>query len=44
VRSGESCLERLDVTIAELGVIVAVLERLPERPELERVLRGPVEP
>lgn len=40
---GRLAVERPDITIAELGVIVAALERLPERPEIERVLRGLVE-
>ena len=40
---GRLALERRDITITELGVVVAALERLPERPELEVVLRGLVE-
>jgi hypothetical protein len=41
---GRLALERRDITaIAELGVIVAAVDRLPGGPELERVLRGLVE-
>jgi hypothetical protein len=41
--AGRLAAERPDITIAELGVIVGVLERLPQRRELGRVLRGLVE-
>jgi hypothetical protein len=40
---GRLALERRDITITELGVVVGALERLPERPELELILRGLVE-
>jgi hypothetical protein len=41
--AGRLAIEHPDVTIEELGVVVAALERLPERPELRRVLRALVE-
>jgi hypothetical protein len=40
---GRVALERRDITLAELRVVVEVLERLPATPGLERALSGLIE-